>query len=84
MRMFYKIVTLLSLSISALVFTGCSRASMGAKEANMMGIVKYQKEDYSATGPNTFAIHTNELSSRRNFSGDKLTLLWGLITIKDY
>jgi hypothetical protein len=57
---------------------------MGPKEANMLGVVKYQKADYSATGPNTFAVHTNELSSRRNFSGDKLTLLWGLITIKDY
>lgn len=79
-----KIITLLFLAISALVFSGCSRASMGAKESNLLGVVKYQKADYSPTGPNTFAIHTNELSTRRNFSGDKLTFLWGLVTIKDY
>ncbi|HBM85685.1 MAG TPA: hypothetical protein DD423_02685 [Opitutae bacterium] len=79
-----KIIALLSLAISALVFSGCSSASMGSKEANILGLVKYQKADYSPSSSTTFAIHTNELGPRRNFSGDKLTLLWGLVTIKDY
>jgi hypothetical protein len=81
-----KILALLSLAVSALVFTGCDsgRASMGPKETNILGLVKCQKENYSPTGPNTFAIHTDELYTRRNFSGDKKTFLWGLVTLKDY
>ena len=79
-----KIIPLLSLAISALVFTGCSSASMGSREASILGLVKYQKADYSPSGPTTCAVHTNELGPRRNFSGDKLTLFWGLVTIKDY
>jgi hypothetical protein len=79
-----KIITLLSLAISALVFTGCSSAKMGPKETSILGLVKYQKADYSPTGSTTFAVHTNELGPRRNFSGDKLTFLWGLVALKDY
>ena len=81
-----KVIALLSVAVSALVFTGCGSkgASMGSKEANLLGVAKYQIANYSPTGPNTFAIHTDELFTRRNFSGDKMTFLWGLVTLKDY
>ena len=81
-----KILALLSLSFAALVFTGCDggTAQMGPKEASILGVASIEKESYEPTGPNTFALSTDELYSRKNYSGDKVTLLWGLVTIKDY
>lgn len=84
--MIKKLILLLSLSISGLVFTGCDggSAQMGHKEANVLGIAKIEKDNYQPTGPNTFAISTDELYSRKNFQGDRATFLWGLVTLKDY
>jgi hypothetical protein len=81
-----KLLALLSLSVASLVFTGCDggTAQMGPKETNVLGIVKVQEENYSHTGPNTFAVSTDELYDRQNYDGHKVSLLWGLVTIKDY
>ncbi len=81
-----KILALLSIATSALLFSGCDggHAQMGPKETNVLGIVKIEKASYAPTGLNTFALSTDELYTRRNFSGDKATFLWGLVTLKDY
>ena len=81
-----KLLVILSLVASAFVFTACDshHDTMAPRETNVLGIFKYTPESYAHTGPNTFAIHTDELYTRRDFSGDKTTLFWGLITIKDY
>ena len=81
-----KIIALLSISISALIFTGCSRGTsqMGPKEANLLGVVKINKAHYQPSGPATFSLSSDELYTRKNFSGDQVSLLWGLITLKDY
>lgn len=81
-----KILLLLSLSICGLVFTGCDggTAQMGPKEANVLGIAKMETDSYEPTGPSTFAVSVDELYSRKNFQGEKATLLWGLVTLKDY
>ncbi|HKK18843.1 MAG TPA: hypothetical protein VJ952_09210 [Opitutales bacterium] len=82
-----KSVILLAFSIVALgLLSGCDRgqAQMGKREANLLGVAKVERESYGHTGPNTFAVHTDELYKRKNFSGDKVTLLWGLVTLKDY
>jgi hypothetical protein len=81
-----KILALLSISVTAFLFSGCDggRAQMGPKEANILGIAKVQKENYSPTGPATFAVSTDELYTRRNYNGGKATFLWGLVTLKDY
>lgn len=81
-----KLVTLLTLLIAALCTTGCDKgqAQMGSREANLLGIAKIQKDNYGPTHANTFAVHTDELYKRKNFSGDRVTLLWGLVTLKDY
>ena len=70
----------------ALIFSGCDggRAQMEKTEANALGIVKYQDNNYSPTGPATIAVSTDELYDRDNFGGKKVTILWGLITLKDY
>lgn len=81
-----KTLSLFIVAAAALVLTGCDggRAQMGPKEANLLGIVKHEQAAYTPTGADTFAVSTDELYTRRNFSGDKTTLLWGLITLKDY
>lgn len=81
-----KILALLTLSSAALVFTGCDggSAQMAPKDANVLGVAKVKKEDYSPTGPTTIAVSTDELYSRKNFDGTKATFLWGLVTVKDY
>ena len=84
--MYSKIIAFLLIAASASLFSGCqsNHSQIGPQESNLLGIVKVEKAAYTPTGPNTFAIHTDELYTRRDFSGDKVTLLWGLITIKDY
>ena len=57
---------------------------MGPKEANALGVARIDKASYQPTGAATFAVSTDELYTRKNVDGDKVTLLWGLITIKDY
>jgi len=81
-----KILALLSLSFAALVFTGCDggTAQLGPKEANVLGIAKIQKDNYQPSGHATFAVSTDELYTRKNFDGDQVTFLWGLVTLKDY
>lgn len=84
--MIKKLLPLVLFSIAALVFTGCDggSAQMGPKEANLLGLAKIEASNYGPTGSDTFAVSTDELYTRKNVSGDKVTLLWGLITLKDY
>ena len=81
-----KIIALLSISISALIFTGCDggTSQMGPKEANLLGLAKIKKAHYQTSGPTTFSLSTDDLYTRKNFGGNQVSLLWGLITIKDY
>lgn len=84
--MLNKILALLSLSSAALVFTGCDggSAQMAPKEANLLGIAKIEKASYEVTPLTSFIVSTDELYSRDNYQGDRVTLLWGLITLQDY
>ena len=81
-----KIIAFLTISISALIFTGCNggTAQMRPQEVNLLGVAKIKKAHYQPTGPATFSVSTDELYPRKNFSGDQLSLLWGLFTLKDY
>jgi len=81
-----KIISLFFVSALVLLMTGCDKgqAQMGPRETNLLGIAKVERESYTHTGLSTFAVETDELYDRNNFSGDKYTFLWGLITIRDY
>lgn len=79
----------LTASLLFLFLTGCVTNDTQAvfNSVNTLGIVKHEPASYSATGPNTIPISSRILRERtefKNFSGDKTTLLWGLITLKDY
>ena len=80
-----KILTLIA-SLLFLFLTGCVTNDMQTdyNSVNMLGIVKHEVASYSATGSNTITVSSDELTERKNFSGNKTTLLWGLITLKDY
>jgi len=83
-----KYIALTSLLVTAFVFSGCAgdtnSTAYGPKQSNFLGIVKSEKANYTPANTNTFAIKTDELVSRQNYSGDKTTLLWGLVTLQDY
>ncbi|MGK0309399.1 MAG: hypothetical protein ACJAYS_000215 [Lentimonas sp.] len=84
--MLCKLFAITFLVASAFVFTACDSgySTMAPKETNVLGIIKHQPQSYAHTGPTSFVINTDELYTRKEFSGDKTTLLWGLVTIKDY
>jgi hypothetical protein len=81
-----KSIAPLFVALAALVFSGCDtgRAQMEKKETNLLGAVSIQEDNYSPAGPSTVAVSTSDLYDRDNVSGKKVTLLWGLITLKDY
>ena len=83
-----KNLALLSLAGSALVFSGCyhdaGQAQFEKEETNVFGLYKNVHESYEAVPPTGFVIHTDELYTRKNFSGDQTSYLWGLVTIEDY
>ena len=81
-----KLSPITFLVASAFVFTACDSdySTMAPKETNVLGIIKHEPQSYAHTSPNTFTINTDELYTRKEFSGDKTTFLWGLVTIKDY
>lgn len=83
-----KILFVATLAAVSLFATGCKTTSSDSvyvpRETNILGIVKHQPQSYASVGTNTFHVSSDELVSRKNFSGDKTTLLWGLITFTDY
>jgi hypothetical protein len=82
----FKALSLSSFIIASFALSGCDggRTQAGSKEVNVLGIAQYEKAHYSPSSVSTFAVSTDELYTRRNFSGDKATFLWGLVTVKDY
>lgn len=51
---------------------------------NFLGIIKVEPGAYSASERATIPLNMNEIITRRNNSGDRVTLLWGAITLTDY
>jgi len=51
---------------------------------NFLGLVVIEPASYSSNNSATIRLHTDELYARRTTSGDRITLLWGAITITDY
>lgn len=51
---------------------------------NFLGIIKVESSSYASNNRATIQVRTDELYTRRTTSGDRITLLWGAITITDY
>ena len=92
---FIKTLSVILISIAAFsLFSGCTYTNRNSpyagayeranKRAHILGIVELEKDSYEPPSPLTFAVRTNDIASRRNISGQKVTFLWDLLTITDY
>jgi hypothetical protein len=77
------IVALIGISLFA---SGCKTTSSvyAPRETNILGIVNHQPKSYATIGNTTFRLSSDEIISRKNFSGNKTSFLWGLFTYTDY
>jgi hypothetical protein len=86
-----KKVTLLSL-ISALILvfgTGCasSQGQTGHQQQsgfNALGVVSYQQRAFAPPPVTSLHLKARDVANRSVYSGDRISFLWGLITIDDY
>ena len=53
-------------------------------QTNVLGIVKTQPGSYAKLSPTSINVHSDELGAVDDYSGNKTTLLWGLVTVADY
>ena len=51
---------------------------------NFLGIVKIESGSYAPNEKATVGVNTKEFYANRITSGDRITLLWGAITLTDY
>ena len=88
-----KVVPASLIASAALVIAGCSTGPTAAQKAemvkpnndfNFLGIVKYEEAVFSERHASTFPVNVDEITVRDNYSGDRVSLLWGLVTLNDY
>ena len=54
------------------------------KSHNFLGLVKTECASFDRSDDTLLSIHSDDFSSQDHYSGDKISLFWGLISIKDY
>ena len=77
------LVTALS-ALCLLSACGSKQPQLAPKSTNILGIYKSEPAIYSENISTTFPFSTKESMGSESVSGDKVTLLWGLITLNDY
>lgn len=85
------ITKLLSLAVitSALMLTGCATRTQHAdvyenRNTNFLGILKVEPGNFEQPPATSIRVSSEELIPTNDFSGDRVSLLWGLITVTDY
>jgi hypothetical protein len=79
-----QIATLLSLLVVA---SGCAtRNTMsGGKETTVLGgAVTVATDSFQPTPPTTIDADTSKIVGKKGPSGKKISLFWGLLTLRDY
>jgi hypothetical protein len=84
--------TLNLLLLATAILTGCTtydtpnhgRGVAMEPSHNFLGLVVIEPSSYASNNSATIHLKTDELFARRTTSGDRITLLWGAITITDY
>ena len=51
---------------------------------NFLGIIKVEAGSYAPNEKPTVGLNMSEMYGRRTTSGDRITLLWGAVTLTDY
>lgn len=89
MRRINKIIG--SLGLLAVVFlAGCATqprnatVDNGRRDINVFGIVKSEPRSYAPNPAHTFVLSSDEVLSTNQYSGDRVSFLWGLVTLTDY
>jgi hypothetical protein len=79
---------LLASTLAVLVFaSGCAtrKTSSGGKETNVLGgAVTVATDSFQPPGPATLDVDTSKIVGKDGPSGKKVSILWGLITFRDY
>ena len=87
-----KIALMLS-TACLLVLAGCNTGPTTAQRENMIkpnenynffGIVSSEQGTFKQPSKNSLHVTSDEVTTRDNYSGDSVSLLWGLITLRDY
>ena len=55
-----------------------------SKDFNVAGALTHSRESFAPIETGTIRLRSSEIWNRRDFSGDRTTALWGLITYTDY
>jgi hypothetical protein len=55
-----------------------------SKDFNAAGALSHSRSSFEPVETGTIHLRSNEIWNRRDFSGDKTSALWGLITYTDY
>jgi len=88
-----KKIALLISAICLIALSGCNTGPTTAQRENMLepnenynffGIVKSEQGTFKAPSMTTASVRADDITTRDNYSGDSVTLLWGLITLRDY
>ncbi|MEM9931899.1 MAG: hypothetical protein AAF840_19085 [Bacteroidota bacterium] len=88
-----KKIALLLTAVCLVALSGCNTGPTTAQRENMLkpndnynffGIVSSQQGTFKEAGKTTAGVSVNDVTVRDNYSGDSVTLLWGLITLQDY
>ncbi len=88
-----KLAVLSSTVAAAALLAGCAGHDTDYKglgvsaepSHNLLGIIKTHPASYRhVENDGSIVIRTEDLWCRRDFSGDNVTLLWGLVNICDY
>jgi hypothetical protein len=83
-----EIAIVITLTISAIGFSGCSMFPQAkkylSKDINVAGVFTHSPNSYAPIESGTLRLRSDELWYRKDFSGNKTTFLWGLISFTDY
>lgn len=88
-----NVVPALFVLIAAVSLAGCNTGPTTAQKAqmpkpnenfNFLGIVKYEHAVFTDPLSTQFPVSVDEITVRDNYSGDRVSLLWGLVTLQDY
>lgn len=81
----YKKLPLLILFIALLAaFSGCRTQRGDRTFTNVLGIYERQTNSYEAVPNTTIPLRRVEIDPGAEYSGNRVSLLWGLFTYYDY
>ena len=87
-NVFKGLKCIFALSMCILMSSGCrflpNPKKYFSKDFNAAGALTNSKKSFAPIGTGTIRLRSDEIWYRKDFSGDKTTALWGLITYTDY